>query len=896
MATIAEEILEFSESRPEWQQDLMRRIATQIELSDADLDEVVQMLKSEHGLIAKENAPIPEPLTKKHLPHDSPKSLPVIINSISDLKHVNRLAESQSLSFADKGLTLVYADNACGKSGYCRVLKKLCRVRKGAEEVIYGNVFEEVDCPPASGNVRYKVGVEDVQSVGWRDDGDSPDELSRISVFDIKTVPIYANQSNVIEFLPRGLDILTRLAQVSSDNIAVRIEHDKINIRLKIDSPLPSFPDGTKIGELVKTIIPDTDSSSLPPVSVIVKLAVWSEADKVKLADAEKQLAMDPNILAERCMRTGAALNRLVEDIAKGDEVLSDVLIKEYKTVLASFTAAKKTSELTSKELFSDEPLDGVGADPWRKMFEYAREYSSMAYPDGEFPVVGPGSRCLFCQQPLNGEASDRIVRFAGFMQGAAQTELKKCEAAANESKSAIEACSIKTPGEVGAMLGELSGLDPESDNVIAKVSSYCEGLQERKSSLLQSFQNPGIPVHAAKLSKTPGEGLLSAGKRLDKMIESFEKKDGDAERRSKLMANINELKAQEILANNQEAIVARLEDLKIFNKLRVCEGVCDTVDISRKGSELRKKHITQDFEERLKNEFEHFDLLGLPYQIEQRSERGEHYIGVGLKTSKQIRNEQILSTGEFNAVAAACFLAEIGGIQGHNGIIFDDPVTSMDHIWASKFAKRLVEEAEGGRQVVVFTHNLPFYYETWLAAAKKQVPLKRHWLKKEKGIGCGVVHEDDGPWEAKPVKDRIKDLDKKYESINAIQDKQGVEYLAAVEVFYADMRETWERLVEQELLYDVVNRFEVGIQTLRLRSVEVSDEDYHKIFYAMKKSSEYSGHDRAKGMQKSYPAIQEIGEDLQQLKDFKKDIGSRRADTQKRRKQITKPPAGVTS
>lgn len=68
----------------------------------------------------------------------------------------------------------------------------------------------------------------------------------------------------------------------------------------------------------------------------------------------------------------------------------------------------------------------------------------------------------------------------------------------------------------------------------------------------------------------------------------------------------------------------------------------------------------------------------------------------------------EILSEGEQRAVAIGSFLAEVGLNGGKDGIVFDDPVSSLDHRRRERVAKRLAVEA-AQRQVVVFTHDIYF-------------------------------------------------------------------------------------------------------------------------------------------------------------------------------------------
>ena len=55
------ELLEFARTRPVWQQDLIRRICTQPDVSSNDIDQVLQSIKSVEGLAeAQETTPVAE--------------------------------------------------------------------------------------------------------------------------------------------------------------------------------------------------------------------------------------------------------------------------------------------------------------------------------------------------------------------------------------------------------------------------------------------------------------------------------------------------------------------------------------------------------------------------------------------------------------------------------------------------------------------------------------------------------------------------------------------------------------------------------------------------------------------------------------------------------------------
>lgn len=79
----------------------------------------------------------------------------------------------------------------------------------------------------------------------------------------------------------------------------------------------------------------------------------------------------------------------------------------------------------------------------------------------------------------------------------------------------------------------------------------------------------------------------------------------------------------------------------------------------------------------------------------------------------------RVLSEGEQTAVALADFLTEIELNGSCVGVVFDDPVTSMDHMRKESIAQRLVKEA-ARRQVIVFTHDILF--TNYLATAAEEM------------------------------------------------------------------------------------------------------------------------------------------------------------------------------
>ncbi len=106
------EILKWSEERPAWQQDALRRIVIQNKINEADLAELERLCRSKHGVdLSLEPAVKVNPLAAVHLPPAPDVAASVSLRSIGNLQHVNRIPADQVLPFgASPGLTVVYGD------------------------------------------------------------------------------------------------------------------------------------------------------------------------------------------------------------------------------------------------------------------------------------------------------------------------------------------------------------------------------------------------------------------------------------------------------------------------------------------------------------------------------------------------------------------------------------------------------------------------------------------------------------------------------------------------------------------------------------------------------------------------------------------------------------------
>ena len=293
-----EELLEWSGNRSDWQQDALRRIAENNSLSDEDLESLSRMIESAAGLPADEvEAPIP--LVSQHLSSASSEAPKTILGSLGPTKYVDRLdSEQDPLKFAIEGITLVYGENASGKSGYCRIAKQLCRSLAPVD--LKGNIYDEDQCSPASVGVAYKVGQENKVEMTWTDGEDPPFELARISVFDSDTARVYVDSNRKIEYLPYELDLMNKLG------LGVRAIDGKFRSREELldDSiaglVLPEFSEGTIVSTQIRKLVPGSKLADLPSEEKIMEIGDWTEDFQNELKSLREAVSNSPEVAISR--------------------------------------------------------------------------------------------------------------------------------------------------------------------------------------------------------------------------------------------------------------------------------------------------------------------------------------------------------------------------------------------------------------------------------------------------------------------------------------------------------------------------------------------------------------------------------------------------------------------
>jgi hypothetical protein len=202
-----------------------------------------------------------------------------------------------------------------------------------------------------------------------------------------------------------------------------------------------------------------------------------------------------------------------------------------------------------------------------------------------------------------------------------------------------------------------------------------------------------------------------------------------------------------------------------------------------------------------------------------------------------------------------ADFLTESKLDKNNSGIVFDDPVTSLDHERRSTIAKRLVKEAKE-RQVIVLTHDIVFLLDLQFYADSESVDHVSVSMRRN-GDKVGLI-KPELPWIALDVKKKVGYLKNELPVLKKAESGDQDDYRNKVKLWYMLLREAWERAVEERLFKGVVQRFNKSIQTQRLDAVDINPALISKWL-----------HDMAAGMNPAVPKNAKLETELKSLEDF---------------------------
>jgi hypothetical protein len=542
-----------------------------------------------------------------------------------------------------------------------------------------------------------------------------------------------------------------------------------------------------------------------------------SAHETARLDQLKRDLAADPVKEIKKLKAQKQRVDELVKTVTSSASVLLPDKVDELRHLLLAAKDKATAAQLAASEAFNKEPLPQAGSEVWKALWEAARAFSTQeAYPAKEFPNTGEEAVCVLCQQSLSADAAARLSAFDNFVR-------QKVQQAAEDAKLAIKTWKDKIKSSCAG------------DDALSEVVRFLRDELDRPETCrsvvrtLARARVRGRKLIAAidpTVLETP-HPIPSVAPLLAALVTSLDERIVDVQRTSdpvqrKLQENeLRGLEDRVWLASIFPDVEAEIQRLKKIAAFSLAMQDADTNRITRKTTEISKALVTDTIRDAFAAETTALSIADRRLELTQEtSGYGSTKFKLSLIRSPKAKVASVLSEGEHRCVALAAFLAELSTAHNRSGVVFDDPVSSLDHNYRELVAARLAKEAAGGRQVIVFTHDIPFLI--MLDEAARALAVNPHYQCVNRADDRAGICVPGAPSKAQPVPEIVAKVDRRLSSTRALHASGRLdEWADQVKAMAGLLRDGWERASEFAVS-PVVRRFNNAVHTGGLRKVTV--------------------------------------------------------------------------
>ncbi|MBS9773542.1 MAG: AAA family ATPase [Tenacibaculum sp.] len=870
---ILNDIIDWVESKPNFWKVAIDRLIRNNELTDADIVELKEICKVDYGLSEFKFDEVDFDNLRDFV-NNSTSSNDIVLSKVFNIDNVNALSKTCELEFAQKGLTIVYGDNGSGKSSYVSILKHTCNTREHKPK-INANLYDSTCIGnDKKADVEYTIDGINFNTVNLTNEEISDTILKSVDVFDTFSANHYIEGEDEIAFIPQGLSIVEKLA-IGIKKVEVELNSELSSlISKRFTYSLLDVPEDSTAKTFLDNLNSETTLDKLRAESI------WNTSKSNRLDELTKKIdklkATDP----QKTLKDNEAKIKRFEILLSKFQNLEDNLtgdkLKDLQQILNNFVMTRKALKEASENAFSELPIEGVGNSSWKLLWESARRFYNESTETETFPKVDEGSNCPLCFQDLGEDAKNRFTSFEDFVKNDIQKTYDKASVEFNLIFENLNSQNFSFEEQKPTIIELDELIEGFSQNQI----QYLELLSKQKDYLIGLFNSPKevdaiLPI---KIQNSPKIQIQNFIKTLKETNEKLKVQSIEEELKP-LSKELNQLYGEKKISENKQKLEEEINRQKKVKLFEQCVRKCGTRTITTLSNDLANNYISQSLKQSFKEELTKLGFRNIKIEAETKGQRGKqyHYLRLNEQNARGAYLKDILSEGEHRCISFATFLSELSISEHKSAIIFDDPVSSLDHKWRNKIAKRIAEEALE-RQVIVFTHDITFLLMIQEHSNNLNCNLDIKSLTRKKQE-TGLIASNP-PWDALSVGKRIGLLKNAYQKLEKIERTETEEvYKEKVKVLYGKLRETWERFVEEIFLNGAIQRFGRAIQTQRLsKVVDLTDSDYDIVDTNMSKCSTYfTGHDTAGALIEEIPDSAEFLADLTVLDDYIKTIRKRR-------------------
>lgn len=780
-------LAEWANSNDEWVRLLVAEVlASGRAVGDSTVEKAYKLLRQEKALDKRELPFVAKLDVEARLDESAP---PLSLSRLSEVRGVNALVP-RAIIEPHEGLTILYGENGTGKTGYSRVFKALANSRTA--DTILGDI--EADTTEAqSAKLEFKLG-DDEQALAWAGErGVSP--FTRMSIFDSPAVSTHLDDDLDYVFTPVSLALFNHVTA------AIQAVTGKIDIAVNSlgtgDTGLLSrFQRQSSIYPLVEMLGASTDL-----VGLKAKAATGQSGEDELDGLTQAVAALRANIIGTQITALKAEYRVLSQAVAAAKGLLSFDAIA-YNDALTKRAQLATDYETFRTELFAAADLPADPDDTWSDFIEAGEMYRQHLVDLG----AHDSDLCLYCRQPLQDAARDLLSRYSTYLEDKISADIRAVDTVLADFKHQVAAVQ---GNELAQFVVEYN--NEQKPSCLSQIETI-DGARSGLAAAVAKSDPASLTIaDVIAQTKIDVDAELAAVEAGITTLETQQKNRTQA--LADKQAELVELQDAVELGKSWSLIEAHFKSAREADQLKTLKRPLSS--LTRAVTALAKaasdQMINQSFDALFLEECEALRAPTLKLQFVGREGRAHRRKVL----SGKHKPSKVLSEGEQKVLALADFLAEarLAGITAP--VIFDDPVSSLDHRRINEVAQRIARLA-ADNQVIVFTHDILFA-TTLLSLFEKSKRCVYFQITDESGKG--QVTRASGPRidSLSAIKKRITD------AIQAAKSQDGETRDALVRMAYSHVRAWCEVFTEEELLKGVTKRYRANVQMTTLPNINGS-------------------------------------------------------------------------
>lgn len=767
------------------------------------------------------------------------------LSRLRECDGVNALASGQEITFNPR-MTVLFGENAAGKTGYVRILKLLANVRS-AEKII-----PDIHRPSArvvpEAVIDFTLG-ETPDDVTWHgEQGVTP--FTRMTVFDSPAVALHLEDSVTYVYTPADL-ALFGYVHAAIGGVKALLQEEMDEHRPKQNPFLTAFTRGTGIYPKIEALSGSTNLSELETLAVVTD-AEKTELESLKLS-VEALGSSSSGSRAEMLRNRATVLRNL---IALGNS-LAGFDSGAFAEAVGAEESARTAQSESAAAVFAGSQLADELRPAWQRFLEAGEQYlvasGHATYPDA-------ADACIYCQQQLDEAARTLLTSYRTYASGTAAAALQAAAGHVTTLQGTITSPAVEAAIEgVRATLPDLAEGEQVPDWVADSQLLLAEGEKIHKA--VRDRRKPEAADNTLALEAFLPRLTVA----LSETETSIKGLAGDATERTRLLteqkARIALIEARLRLAQLLPEIQVHVANAAWVDTLNTLLGRFQGLlaGLTGVGKLASEDALNRDFERVFTEECR--ALRAPTVTLDFPGRRGQ--AARRKKVSEDHSLADILSEGEQKVIAIADFLAEASLRTGSAPIIFDDPVNSLDHRRVKEIAKR-VAKLSAEHQVIVFTHDIWFTSEILAEFAHRASDCMYYQVVEGVGVK-GIISPASHP--------RLDSVASVRGRINAaVQDAAGgtnEDRQHRIDSAYSEIRSWCEIVVESVLLNNVTQRHQPNVAMQNLSAIKVGrlEQAISVIYPIWEKANRYTtAHSQPLATLGIRPSLNELQEDWANL------------------------------